>query len=146
MHFHACGGESGPRALDRHPRTHGRCKCIWTAKEQSCRIIHHISLPCSTHIQREALRAENRPSWWSARTALHSPISRSRAKKQIISKLAEGLYVLAGRVGSHQEMRYCTAVGALRHRLLANRYSSMIYQAIFRAHGFNSYYGSSRRI
>ena len=80
MHFHACGGGSGPRALGRHPRTYGRCKCIWTAKEQSCRIIHHISLPLSTRIQREALRAENRPSWWSARTALHSPISRSCQK------------------------------------------------------------------
>ena len=43
-------------------------------------------------MQREALRAENRPSWWSARTAITRPSSSILRKKRQLWELRRGLY------------------------------------------------------
>ena len=78
-------------APSRYARGSCRWNCAGTCKQQSNGPTHRIWLLCPTLMQREALRAENRPSWWSARTASHSPISRSSGQKPENPKRGRGL-------------------------------------------------------
>ena len=73
----APGGESSRWAPSRDARGFCRQNCADTCKQQSDGLMHHIQLLCPTFMQHQALHAENRPPWWSARTAPQPPIPRS---------------------------------------------------------------------
>ena len=81
VHHQHLEAKAAPCAPSRDARGSCRWNCAGTCKQQSNGLTHHIWLLCPTLMQREALRAENRPSWWSARTAPQPPISRSSQEK-----------------------------------------------------------------
>ena len=77
----APGGGSAPLGAEQG------CKRILAlvavlSRQTPIKLIHPICLASSAHVHREALCAENRPSWRPARTASHSPISQANRKKR----------------------------------------------------------------